>query len=42
MYNLEKLNSRDLYHMQLLLKYEKPMCQDCHEKKFNEYDVTGN
>ena len=26
-YNLEKLNSRELDHMQLLLKYDKPMCQ---------------
>ena len=39
-YNLEKLNSRELYHMQLLLKYDKPTCQDYHEKKFDEYDFN--
>ena len=37
-YSLEKLYSRKLYHMQLLLKYEKPTCHDYHEKKFDEYD----
>ena len=25
-YNLEKINSRELYHLQLLLKYDKPTC----------------
>ena len=39
-YNLEKLNSRELYHMQLLLKYDKPTCQGYHEKKFDEYDFN--
>ena len=38
--NLEKLNSRELYHMQLLLKYDKPTCQGYHEKKFDEYDFN--
>ena len=37
-YNLEKLNSRELYHMQLLLKYDKYLCQDYHKRKFDEYD----
>ena len=36
-YNLEKLDSRELYHMQLLLKYDKPTCQRYHEKKFIDY-----
>ena len=35
--NLEKPNSRELYHMQLLLKYDKPACQGYHEKKFYDY-----
>ena len=26
-YNLEKLNSKKLYHMQLCLKYDKPTCR---------------
>ena len=39
-YNLEKLNSRELYHLQLSLKYDKPTCQVCHEKKFDEYDFN--
>ena len=39
-YSLEKLNSRELYHMQLLLKHDKPTCQDYHEEKFNEYDFN--
>ena len=30
-YNLEKLNSKELYHMQLCLKYDKPICQSSHE-----------
>ena len=36
-YNLEKLNSKELYHMQLLLKYDKPTCQSYHEKNFDDY-----
>ena len=39
-YNLENLNSRELYHLQLLLKYDKPMCQGYHKKKLNEYDFN--
>ena len=39
-YNLEKLNSMELYHLQLLLIYDKPTCQDYHEKKFDEYDFN--
>ena len=35
-YNLEKLNSKELYHMQLLLKYDKPTCQIYHEKNFDD------
>ena len=27
-YNLEKINSKELYHMQLCLKYDKPTCQN--------------
>ena len=38
-YNLEKLNSKELCHMQLLLKYDKPMCQSYHEKNF-DYDFN--
>ena len=26
--------------MQLLLKYDKPACQDYHEKMFDEYDIS--
>ena len=39
-YNLEKLNSRELYHMQLLLKYDKPTGQGYHKKKFDDYDFN--
>ena len=40
-YNLEeKLNSRELYHLKLLLKYDKPTCQVYREKKFDEYDFN--
>ena len=35
-----KLNRRELYHMYLLLKYEKPKCHDYHEKKFNKYNFN--
>ena len=35
-YNLEKLNSKELYHMQLCLKYDKPTCQSYHEKNFDD------
>ena len=34
-YNLQKLNSRELYHMQLLSQYNKPTCQGHYEKIFN-------
>ena len=37
-YNLEKLSSKQLYHMQLCLKYDKPTCQRNHEKNFDDYD----
>ena len=39
-YNLEKLNSNELYHMHLLLKYDKPMCQTCPEKNFDDYNFN--
>ena len=39
-HNLEKPNSRELYHMQLLLKSDKPTRQDYHEKEFDEYDFN--
>ena len=39
-YNLEKLNSKELYHMQLCLKYDKTMCQSYHEKNFDYYDCN--
>ena len=39
-YDLEKLNSKELYHMQLLLKYDKPTCQSYHEKSFDDYDFN--
>ena len=39
-YNLEKRDSRELYHMQLLLKHDKPTCQDYHEKMFDEFDFN--
>ena len=32
-YNLEKHNSKELYHMQL-------SCQSYHEKKFDDYDFN--
>ena len=35
MYCLEKLNSRQLYNMQLILKVEKPSAQTYSEKIFN-------
>ena len=39
-YNLEKPNIRELYHMLLLLKYDKLTCQDYHKKKFDEYNFN--
>ena len=36
-YNIEKLNSKELYHIQLLLKCDKPTCQVYHEKYFDDY-----
>ena len=36
-YNLEKLNSEELYHTQLLLKYGNPTCQGYHKKNFDDY-----
>ena len=39
-YKLEKRNSKELYHMQLCLKYEKPACQIYHEKPFDDYDFN--
>ena len=38
-YNLQKLNSRELYHMQLLSQYSQPTCQGYYEKIFN-YDFN--
>ena len=37
--NLEKLNSKELYHMQLCLKY-KPTHQSYHKKYFDDYDFN--
>ena len=37
-YSLEKLNTKELYHMQLLLKYVKPACQNYHERRFDGYN----
>ena len=39
-HNLEKLNSKELYHLQMLLKHNEPTCHDYHEKKFDEYDIN--
>ena len=39
-YILEKLNSKELHHMQLYLKYDKPTCQSYHEKNFHDYDFN--
>ena len=39
-YNLEKFNSKELYHMQLCLKYDKPSCQSYNEKNFDNYDFN--
>ena len=38
--NLEKLSSKELYKIQLPLKYEKPICQVYHEKKFGNYNFN--
>ena len=39
-YDLEKLNSKEIYHMQLCLKYDKLTCQSYHEKSFLDYDFN--
>ena len=39
-YNLEKLSSKELYHMQLCLKFDKPTCQSYHKKNFDDYDFN--
>ena len=39
-YSLEKLNTKELYYMQLLLKYVKPTCQNYHERKFGGYSFN--
>ena len=39
-YSLEKLNSKELYHMQLLLKYVKPSCQNYYEREFVGYNFN--
>ena len=39
-YNLEKLISKELYLIQLCLKYDKPMCQSYHEKNFDDYNFN--
>ena len=39
-YNLENLKSKELYHMQLLLKHDKPVCQSYHEKNFDDCDFN--
>ena len=40
--NLEKLNSKELYHMQLCLKYDKPTCKVITKlsKLFDDYDFN--
>ena len=38
-YKLEKLNSKELYHMQLCLKY-KPTHQSYQKKYFDDYDFN--
>ena len=37
-YNLEKLTSKELYHMQLILKYDKPACPGYHKKNFDDFN----
>ena len=39
-YSLEKLNTKRLYHKQMLLKYVKPGCQNYHERKFDGYNFN--
>ena len=39
-FNLEKLNSRELWKIQLSLKYEKQTCQAYYEKKFDNYNFV--
>ena len=39
-HSLKKINTKELYHMQLLLKYVKPTCQNYHEKKFDGYNFN--
>ena len=39
-YNLEKLNSKELYQMQFLLKRDKLTCQIYHKKNFDDYDFN--
>ena len=39
-YSIEKVNSRELYHMQLLLRYDEPTCQDYHKKTFDGYNFN--
>ena len=40
-YNLEKLyHSKELYHMQLCLKYDKLTWQSYYEKNFDDYDFS--
>ena len=41
-YNLERLDSRELYHLQLLLKYDKPTCQVYMRKGLMNMISTGN
>ena len=40
-YSLEKLSTKQLYHMQLLLKYVKPKCQNYQERKFDGCNFNG-
>ena len=39
-YSLEKLNTKELYYMLLLLKYVKPTCQNHLERKFDGYNFN--
>ena len=40
-YCLEKLNSRELYNMQLILKVEKTTAQTYFEKNFKNHELEG-
>ena len=37
---MEKRNTEELYHMQLLLKYVEPVCRNYRERKFDGYNFN--